>query len=185
MVSWALFSSRVSDWETPPDLFEALHREFRFTVDAAANERNHKLPLWYGPGSPLGIENALIVHWDGVAYLNPPYGPRVGIWVAKACEEAAAYNATVVCLLPARTDTSWWHGYVLTRASEIRFILGRIRFVGAKHPAPFPSCIVVFPIGGSARPPVVRSWSPQDPGIALVRGGAARVAAIAKEGNKG
>lgn len=149
-----MLSARL-DWETPPELFEALHREFHFTLDAAANAHNHKLPVWLGPGSPLGWENALIVHWDvagrpAVAWLNPPYGNRISLWVAKAHEEAYSANATVVALLPARTDTRWWRLWVM-KAEEIRLLPGRLRFVGAPHPAPFPSCIAIWPEGGSRR----------------------------------
>lgn len=142
-VSRALFSSRAEDWETPQWLFDALHREFGFTLDAAANERNHKCPVWYGPGSPVGVYDALVWHWSGACWLNPPYGSRIGLWVAKAYEEAASGNATVVCLLPARTDTRWWHRYVM-QANEVRLLEGRLRFVGAASSAPFPSAIVVF-----------------------------------------
>lgn len=150
-------------WETPPELFQLLDAEFHFTLDAAADERNHKCPLWLGPGSPLGWENALIVHWDvagrpAVAYLNPPYGRKVGLWVAKAFEEAASANATVVCLLPARTDTTWWHRYVM-RSSEVRFLEGRLRFVGAASSAPFPSVVVVFRCG----------QVPETPGFSTMR----------------
>ena len=166
-----LMSSNRSDWETPPQLFEALHREFRFTLDAAADERNHKLPVWLGPGSPLGYEDALLVHWDvagrpAVAWLNPPYGYRIGLWVAKAYEEAQSANATVVALLPARTDTRWWRHYVM-EAEEIRLLPGRLRFVGAPHPAPFPSCVAVWPCGGrSSREPrvFVWQWRPKEAG---------------------
>ena len=142
-----LFSSAKDDWETPDDFFQQLNDEFCFTLDAAANERNHKVPLWFGPGSPLGVEDALTADWRvdrfTTAWLNPPYGRSIERWVEKAFREALQGRATVVCLLPARTDTAWWHRYVM-RASQVRFIRGRLRFVGAATSAPFPSVIVVF-----------------------------------------
>ena len=144
MISPALFSARQADWETPEWLYAALDREFGFTVDGAADLTNHKAPRWFGPDSPDGITDALAVSWDDeVVYLNPPYGRGVEAWVAKAFHEARQGRATTVCLLPARTDTGWWHRYVMA-ASEVRFIRGRLRFVGAQASAPFPSVIVVF-----------------------------------------
>lgn len=74
--------------------------------------------------------------------MNPPYGREVGKWVKKACEESRENAEFVVCLLPARTDTSWWHDYCLK--GEIYFIRGRLKFGSAKNSAPFPSAIVCF-----------------------------------------
>lgn len=87
--------------------------------------------------------------------MNPPYGREIRKWVRKAYEEAQK-GATVVCLLPARTDTAWWHDYVM-RAVEIRFVQGRLRFGGAANGAPFPSCVVIFRPGECQ--PVVKSMS--------------------------
>jgi phage N-6-adenine-methyltransferase len=129
-----LFSSEKHDWETPPEIFNALNEEFRFTCDVCALPHNAKCSKFYTPQ-----ENGLVQKWEGVCWMNPPYGREIQHWVKKAYEA----NATVVCLLPARTDTVWWHDYVM-KADEIRFIRGRIKFVGAKNSAPFPSAIVVF-----------------------------------------
>lgn len=126
---------RREDWETPPEIFAPLHAEFGFTLDAAANAVNAKTPAYIS-------EDALEKMWRGVVWLNPPYGKQIGKWVEKAFQESVCRGATVVCLLPARTDSGWWHDYA--ERGERRFIRGRIRFVGARYNAPFPSAIVVF-----------------------------------------
>ncbi len=131
----SLFSSQTSEWSTPQDLFDALDAEFHFTLDVCSNRTNHK-------ANPLPTFGALLANWTGVCWMNPPYGREIGKWVRKAWESSQA-GATVICLLPSRTDTRWWHDYVM-KASEIRFIKGRLKFGGAKNSAPFPSAIVVF-----------------------------------------
>lgn len=130
------FSSNSTEWETPEFLFEALDAEFGFNLDAAATAANAKCEKYY-----TKIEDSLKQPWEGVVFLNPPYGREIGKFVARAFEASQA-GATVVCLLPARTDTRWWHRYVIR--GEIRFLRGRIKFGGAKHGAPFPSAVVVF-----------------------------------------
>ena len=153
-----LLSSARLDWETPPDLFAVLDAEFHFTLDVAANPANAKCAVWFGPGSPVGVEDALTAEWSGVVWINPPYGREIGRFVAKAHSEARAGHCTVVALIPARTDTEWWHEHVM-RAGEIRFLRGRLQFVGAQHPAPFPSCIVIWrPDDGDVPEPRVVSW---------------------------
>lgn len=134
------FSSSKQDWETPPDLFRELDREFHFTLDVCATADNAKCKRFLSPK-----ENALhpFTDWTGMCWMNPPYGREIIHWVKKACY-SAGNGTTVVCLLPARTDTRWWHEYVIPGSKEIRFLRGRIRFVGAKASAPFPSAIVVF-----------------------------------------
>lgn len=131
------FSSKTTVWETPQDLFEKLNSEFGFTLDVCASPENAKCERFFTPAT-----NGLKERWEGVCWCNPPYGREIGQWVKKA-HEASLHGATVVCLLPARTDTSWWHAYVL-EANEIRFVQGRLRFVGARSSAPFPSVVVVF-----------------------------------------
>lgn len=128
---------QADDWETPHDLFAALDREFTFTLDLAALPHNTKCARFFAPG-----ENALKQTWDGVCWLNPPYGAPLRHWLKKAYESAQT-GAVVVCLLPARTDAAWWHDYVLP-FGEIRYLRGRLQFTGAAHPAPFPSVIVIF-----------------------------------------
>jgi len=131
------FSSATDLWATPQRLFDELHHEFQFTLDVCAIPENAKCPQFYSP-----TEDGLSQPWTGVCWMNPPYGRAIGLWVARAYR-AALTGATVVALLPARTDTTWWHEYVV-KAKDIRFLRGRIRFGEAKYSAPFPSAVVVF-----------------------------------------
>lgn len=129
------------DWATPPDLFAKYDEEFYFTLDAAARHDNAKCARYLGP-----LDDALTydkLDWrEEVVWLNPPYDASLARWVERASYWASK-GATVCCLIPAHTDTRWWHKYVEGRA-EVRFIKGRIRFVGAPYNAPFPSCLIVF-----------------------------------------
>jgi len=135
----ALFSSASGDWETPWGLFTELDKEFGFTLDACAVARNAKCKQFLSP-----LDDALAVWWAGRVFCNPPYGARIKDWVIHGCCSARGGSAElVVMLLPARTDTAWWHDWVM-QADEIRFIRGRLKFSGHKNSAPFPSCIVVF-----------------------------------------
>lgn len=131
------FSSRTDLWPTPQALFDELHIEFGFTLDVCALPDNAKCPRYFTPET-----DGLSQEWTGVCWMNPPYGRTIGRWVRKAFESTAA-GATVVCLLPARTDTAWWHEFVV-KADEVRFVRGRLRFGDAAAGAPFPSAIVVF-----------------------------------------
>lgn len=131
------FSSATDVWGTPWDLFHVLDAEFHFTVDACALPENAKCDRYFSPN-----DDGLRQEWRGVIWMNPPYGRGIHRWLAKAAD-AANNGATVVCLLPARTDTRWWHDYVM-QASEVRFLKGRLRFGNARHCAPFPSCIAIF-----------------------------------------
>ena len=136
-VNQGLFCSTSDLWETPQDLFDALDKEFHFTLDPCATHTNAKCESYY-----TEAEDGLIQSWAGVVFMNPPYGRKIGSWVQKAFSESMN-GVTVVCLLPARTDTKWWHSYVM-RASEVRFIKGRLKFSNKKQNAPFPSAVVVF-----------------------------------------
>jgi phage N-6-adenine-methyltransferase len=138
-----LFSSVRTEWETPPALFQRLDQEFSFTLDVCATRANRKCPTYFA-----ARQDGLRQRWSGRCWMNPPYGRSIGRWIAKAVQESRR-SATVVCLLPARTDTVWWHNGVM-RACEIRLIKGRLTFVGAPSPAPFPSAIAIFT---SQRPP--------------------------------
>lgn len=134
------FSSQRDNWETPPEVFKPLDAEFAFTLDPCATEDNAKCSKFY-----TVADNGLAQSWAGeVVFVNPPYGRQVGQWVKKAWEEAEA-GAVVVLLLPARTDTAWWHDYCMK--GEVRFIRGRIKFVGGQSSAPFPSAVVIFRAG--------------------------------------
>lgn len=156
MVSKALFSSGdrggTVDWSTPQELFNNLNREFGFTLDVCATPENAKCARYFTKEA-----DGLARGWgQDVCWMNPPYGREIGKWVEKAYR-ASLFGATVVCLLPARTDTRWWHEYV-NDFGELRFVRGRLRFGGAKNPAPFPSVIVVFRAwGGMDGPEQVRN----------------------------
>ena len=124
------------DWETPPDFFAALDAEFGFTLDVCATPDNAKCAEFLTPDV-----DGLTVDWSReVCWMNPPYGREIPKWMAKAWRESA--HSTVVCLVPSRTDTRWWHDYAMR--GETRFVKGRITFVGAPAPAPFPCAVVVF-----------------------------------------
>ena len=132
-----MFSSQTDLWSTPQDFFDELDAEFGFSLDACALPENAKCEVYYTPE-----QDGLFQRWYGTVWCNPPYGREIGKWVAKAASAAKA-GATVVMLLPARTDTKWFHEYIYGKA-EIRFIKGRLKFGGCKNAAPFPSMVVVF-----------------------------------------
>ena len=132
-----MFSSKTDLWETPQDFFDELDLEFHFDLDVCAIPQNAKCVRYYTPE-----EDGLSQPWEGTCWCNPPYGWEIGRWVKKAAD-SAAWGATVVMLLPARTDTRWFHDYIYGR-TEIRFARGRLKFGGAKNSAPFPSMVVVF-----------------------------------------
>lgn len=144
MIANALYSSRSEEWATPQAFFDALDAEFHFDCDMAATAENAKC-LCYVPRE----QDALSKRWEvygRVLWCNPPYGREIGRWFAKA-RQAQAVGATVVMLAHARTDTRWWHEYVQGIADEVRFVKGRLRFVGpdgVKSSAPFPSAVIVY-----------------------------------------
>lgn len=131
------FSSNTAEWATPQDFFDKLNNEFGFTLDVCATTENAKCDRFFTKS-----DNGLIQHWGGVCYMNPPYGREIGAWIKKAYQESLL-GATVVCLVPARTDTRWWHDYVM-KAKEIRFLRGRLKFGSAINSAPFPSAVIIF-----------------------------------------
>lgn len=133
-------SSNHNDWETPQDLFDELNKEFGFTLDPCSTHENAKCKKHY-----TIKENGLRQCWDGeVVFMNPPYGREISKWIQKAYEES--YYATVVCLIPARTDTQYWHDYIFGKADDIRFLKGRVYFErgGKRGPSPFPSAVIVY-----------------------------------------
>lgn len=131
------FSSRTDLWATPQAFFDRMNAEFNFEVDVCALPENAKCSRYFTPEQD-GLEQP----WSGICWMNPPYGREIGKWVQKAYESAQS-GATVVCLLPARTDTHWWHSWV-NQASEVRFIRGRLKFGESRNSAPFPSAVAVF-----------------------------------------
>lgn len=125
------------DWETPQFLFDGLDAEFGFELDVCATPETAKCKRFFTPA-----DDALSQDWGGATcWMNPPYGRAIGDWMKKAYEASKA-GATVVCLVPSRTDTNWWHRYAYR--GEVRFLRGRLKFVGAAHGAPFPSAVIVF-----------------------------------------
>ena len=125
------------DWETPQVLFDELDEEFHFTLDAAATVENAKCEKFF-----TIEEDGLTQDWSGVVWLNPPYGRGVDKWIAKARNESLR-GCTVVILTFSRTDTRWFHDYVYHQA-ELRFLKGRLKFVGGKYSSPFPSMLIIF-----------------------------------------
>ena len=161
--------SKSSEWATPQDLFDELDQEFNFTLDPCATHENHKCGRYY-----TRAEDGLTQSWSGErVFMNPPYGNEISLWVAKAYTESLQ-GALVVCLIPSRTDTRYWHDYVM-KADEIRFIEGRLRFIGkATESAPFPSAIVIFQPKSAGKslgmPKVLSARGIRKPGAQLTLG---------------
>jgi site-specific DNA-methyltransferase (adenine-specific) len=134
-----LFSSRNDEWATPQAFFDSLNKEFQFTLDACALPENAKCPLFFTPQ-----EDGLVRDWSGhTVFCNPPYGRKTGVWVEKCYRESCKKNTKVVMLVPARTDTAYFHEFIWKKA-EIRFVKGRLKFGNAPNSAPFPSMVVIF-----------------------------------------
>jgi phage N-6-adenine-methyltransferase len=133
-----LFTSVSDEWETPQEFFDVADRAFHFDLDVCATSANAKCERYY-----TKEENGLSQAWRGVCWMNPPYGREIALWVRKAYESSLEEGTVVVCLLPARTDTRWWHDYVMPHVRCVMFIRGRLRFSG-RGPAPFPSALVMF-----------------------------------------
>ena len=121
------FSSARMNWPTPQKFYEELDAEFHFDFDPCPRNPNF---------------DGLAVDWGRVNFVNPPYGQEIKKWIKKGYEQWRL-GKTVVFLIPSRTDTAYWHDYIM-QADQIRFIRGRLKFEGAKYSAPFPSCVVVF-----------------------------------------
>ena len=136
----ALFSSKKIDWETPNNIFKYWDDIYHFNLDVCAFPHNTKCKKFFTP-EINGLNQVWTPH---ICWMNPPYGRVIKDWVEKAYKATLGEAETVVCLLPARTDTAWWHEFVIPHASEIRFLRGRVKFSNAKAGAPFPSAIVVF-----------------------------------------
>lgn len=130
------YSSSTPEWATPQDLFDTLNAEFAFELDVCATPENAKCDRYY-----TAEQDGLAQPWEGVCWMNPPYGDGIGKWVQKA-RESAENGATVVCLVPARVDTGWWWDNCWQ--GEVRFIRGRLKFGGGETGAPFPSALVIF-----------------------------------------
>ena len=135
-----MFSSKTNEWATPQSFFDKLDGIYGpFTLDAAASDDNYKVANYF-----TQADDSLSQNWEGNrVFLNPPYGRALKDWVRKGYEEGQKDNTTVVMLIPARTDTKYWHEWVM-KADEIRFVRGRIKFGDGSNSAPFPSAVVVF-----------------------------------------
>jgi phage N-6-adenine-methyltransferase len=130
------FSSATDLWATPQDFFDKQNAIYGFTLDVCATASNAKCARYF-----TEADDGLAQPWQGVCWMNPPYGRTIGQWMKKAYESSLT-GATVVCLVPSRTDTRWWHDYAMK--GQIEFIRGRLKFGNAKNSAPFPSALVVF-----------------------------------------
>jgi len=135
----ALMSSKDMEWSTPQAFFDELDKEFHFTLDPCATKETAKCKDYY-----TKEQDGLAQDWGGnVVFCNSPYGKAIKYWVKKCYNESKKPNTTVVMLIPARTDTIYFHTYIY-HIAEIRFIKGRLKFGNSTNSAPFPSMIVVF-----------------------------------------
>ncbi|MBQ1449598.1 MAG: adenine methyltransferase [Eggerthellaceae bacterium] len=130
-------TSATPEWATPRDLFDELDAEFHFDLDVASTDANALCANHYTKS-----DDGLSKEWTGRVWCNPPYGREISKWMRKAAE--SNWGGVTVCLVPARTDTAWWHDWIVGHASEVRFIRGRLKFGGAESGAPFPSAIVIY-----------------------------------------
>lgn len=153
------FSSASSTHATPRAFFDELNREFRFNTDVCANPESAKCEHYYTTEAGMSYEmlwpgrpelDGLTRAWTGNCYMNPPYGREISKWVGKAWS-ASVLGALVVCLLPARTDTAWWHTFIWNEHAHDwrigvtgRFVRGRLKFGNAENSAPFPSAVIIF-----------------------------------------
>lgn len=140
MINEAMFTSKTNEWATPQAFFDELNKEFNFTLDPCATPQNAKCARYFTKEI-----DGLSQSWrDEIVFCNPPYGRDLSKWVAKAYTETLSGGATlVVMLIPARTDTSYFHDYIYKK-HEVRFIRGRLHFNESKCAAPFPSMVVVM-----------------------------------------
>ena len=143
-----ILPAKTVNWSTPDYVFARLNKVFRFTLDAAASAENAKCELYFDLK-----DDGLIQDWGRHrVFLNPPYGRCIGAWARKALE-ASKKGATVVMLVPARTDTAWFHDVAMHRDAKVWFVRGRLKFGGSKNAAPFGNIVVVLrpPLAGKRR----------------------------------
>lgn len=134
-----MHSSKTDNWATPQDFYDKLDSEFHFTLDPCADKNNHKCKKYY-----TKEDNGLLQDWGGeIVFCNPPYGRQISKWVEKCFNESRKDKTIVVMLIPARTDTKYFHQYIYNKA-ELRFVKGRLKFGDSKANAPFPSMVVIF-----------------------------------------
>ncbi len=140
MMNKGMMTSNKQDWETPQYLFDELDREFKFEYDLFASDDNALCKKYY-----TKEDSAFDEVWRGVSFANPPYDTKIqNKAFEKADLNAQLFGATIVMLVPARTDTKRFHDFVFNKGYEVRFLRGRLKFSDCKNPAPFPSCIIIF-----------------------------------------
>ena len=141
IISPALFSSATENWATPQDIFDRMNHVFNFTLDPCADAENAKCTNFF-----TKYDDGLSKDWGGHrVFCNPPYGREAtGKWIKKCYEESRKPGTIVVALIPARTDTKWFHEYIFKTSAEVYFVKGRLKFGGSDNSAPFPSMIVIF-----------------------------------------
>lgn len=134
-----MFSSASDEWATPQDFYDKLNGKFKFTLDPCCSPFNAKCDKYFTPK-----EDGLVQSWEGeTVFMNPPYGRQIKFWIEKAFNESKEPGTIVVALLPARTDTRWFHDYIYKK-HEFDLLKGRLKFGNCKNSAPFPSMIVIF-----------------------------------------
>tara|TARA_R100000008_G_scaffold57544_1_gene35589 strand:- start:2137 stop:2628 length:492 start_codon:yes stop_codon:yes gene_type:complete len=135
-----LFSSKTGEWATPQEFFDKLNWRFGpFDLDPCADPTNTKCANFF-----TEAEDGLSKSWEGFnSFINPPYGRGIQKWIKKAYDESRKKDTSAVMLIPARTDTKYWHEYVM-KADEVYFVKGRLKFGDSENSAPFPSAVVVF-----------------------------------------
>ena len=134
-----MFSSESNEWATPQEFYEELTKKYNFTLDPCATHASAKCEKYF-----TKEDDGLSQDWAGeTVFMNPPYGREIKKWIQKAYEESRKPKTVVVCLIPSRTDTKYWHEYCM-KSHEICFVKGRLKFGDATNSAPFPSAVVVF-----------------------------------------
>lgn len=131
------FASESVEWATPDNVFAPLDAEFHFTCDVAASDANAKTERYFTKEN-----DGLSQDWSGVCWMNPPYGRDLPQWLKKAIDESYR-GVTTVCLIPARTNTAWFHELCFAKG-EVRFVLGRPKFNDAEHGLPYPLAVVIY-----------------------------------------
>jgi len=143
------FSSASTEWDTPQAFFDKLDKQFEFTLDPCATAASAKCDKYF-----TEEDDGLAQDWRGhTVFVNPPYGRGIGAWLKKGYEESKKHNTVVVMLVPSRTDTKWWHDYIM-KAKEVHLVRGRLKFGGSDNAAPFPSAVVIFHSNVLYKPPI-------------------------------
>jgi len=146
----ALFSSATDNWPTPQDFYDRLNDEFNFELDVCSSRANHKAPFYFAlDHEDAARRDGLEADWSdggatGAVWMNPPYGKTIRAWMAKAFETAHSTGRTVVCLVPVRSSSLWWHDLVLDTGAEVRYVKGRLTFGDATNTAAFGSAVVIY-----------------------------------------